>query len=194
MANVIASQSASSTQRRRQVRLRILVGASALLFAIGVIAFIQSRTSTGPSPTKASPAELKNQSATKVTTKPGGKLTAAEQHVASRFITTALGRNHLAEAWTLATPELRGGVTRKQWLAGEMPIPPYPVRGLQASGYQVEASAPNKVLVQVFLVPKAGTGYRPLRWDMTLVKSAGTWKVSYLVPYAPQGMFSANTG
>jgi len=191
LANVVTSRSAASVERRKQMRLRILLGACAALFAAGVIVFLQSRgNSHGPAPTNATLQELRNQKSSGSNVKSGGTMTAEQHAVAVRFITTALGRVHLAEAWNMATPELRSGVTRKQWLAGEMPIPPFPVDRLKASGYQVVASSPTKLLLQVFLVPKPGTQYVATRYDMTLVRRGGKWLVSYLVPYAPQGIFS----
>jgi hypothetical protein len=192
LANVITPQRSQSALRRRQIRLRILLGACALIFAAGVVGIVQATTSEGLAPTVAAPLQTKASTQPDVQTKPGGTLTAEEQRVASRFIVTALGRQHLAEAWGLATSELRNAVTYKQWLAGEMPIPPFPVNNLKTTGYQVVASAPNRILLQVFLVPKPGTQYEPTRYDMTLVRRAGKWKVSYLVPYAPVGVFSPN--
>jgi hypothetical protein len=190
LANVITPQRSQGALRRRQIRLRILLVACALVFAAGVVAIVQATTSEGPAPTVAPRSQTK--APTQPDVKPGGKLTAEEQRVASRFVVTALGRQHLAEAWTLATSELRNAVTYKQWLAGEMPIPPFPVNNLKATGYQVVASAPNKILLQVLLVPKPGTEYQATRYDMTLVRRGGKWKVSYLVPYAPPGIFSPN--
>jgi hypothetical protein len=155
-----------------------------------VIVFLQSRATTGPAPTSATPAELANSANTKSTTKAGGKMNATQRRVASRFIMTALARQHLAEAWDLATPELRDAVSKQQWLRGEMPIPPFPVNNLKSAGYQVVATGPGKLLLQVYLVPNDGTQYEPTRYDMTLEKRNGAWKVSYLVPYQPQGLFS----
>ncbi len=193
LGNVVTSRSGASAERRKQLRLRILLGACALIFAGGVIVFLQARgSSSGPAPTRATPQELRNAGSNEVTAKPGGKMTPEQQKIATRFILTALGRVHLNEAWDLATPELRGAVTKKQWLSGSMPIPPFPVDKLEASGYQVVATGPGKVLLQVLLVPKPGTQYQATRYDMTLVRRGGKWLVSYLVPYAPQGMFSSN--
>jgi len=192
LRNAVTSRLGASAERRKQLRLRILLAACALIFAAGVIVFLQAReSSTGPAPTRATPQELRNTKANETTAKPGGTMTQQQQRIATRFILTALGRVHLNEAWNLATPELRGVVTKKQWLAGEMPIPPFPVDKLEASGYQVVATGPSKVLLQVLLVPKPGTQYQATRYDMTLVRRGDRWLVSYLVPYAPQGMFSA---
>ncbi len=99
---------------------------------------------------------------------------------------STLRRENLAGSWKLATPELRGPVTRKQWLAGELPIPPYPVRSLASTRFKVISAKPDKVLLQLFVLPPVGNKQvEPIRYDMTLEKRGGRWLVSYLVPYAP---------
>ena len=174
--------------------MRILMVASALLFCAGAIAFFQVRADGGPPPTPAGPG-IKQSSPlqTEVLPKTGGKLTPAVRKVAGRFLLTALTRTHLDEAWNMAAPELRDAVSRQQWLAGEMPFPPYPVRSLESTSFSVVQTSPDNVLLQVLLLPKAGEEdvYEPIRYDMTLIKQGGRWVVSYLVPYAPLGRFSA---
>src|SRR5512143_3141110 len=49
------------------------------------------------------------------------KLSAEQRQVAGRFILTAVARKNLAEAWSLASPELKAGISRKQWLTGAIP-------------------------------------------------------------------------
>ena len=89
--------------------------------------------------------------------KKGGKLEPEARKVAVRFLQTAVGRTELDAAWALATPELRSGVTLKEWRTGSLPIPPFPVQDLETTGFDVLESSKNKVLLQVLLVPKPGT-------------------------------------
>lgn len=49
--------------------------------------------------------------------------------VVSRFIDTAVARKNVDRSWGLVAPELRAGVTRKEWDTGSMPFSPYPVAG-----------------------------------------------------------------
>lgn len=181
-----------SAARRRQVRDRVALGIATLLLAVGAVAFWQSRTSEGPAPTQASPAQSQAPAAPKDALKAGGKLDPGARAVAIRFLETAVGRTELAAAWNLATPELRGGVTRAQWMRGELPVTPFPVDNLETSGFQVEESSPNKVLIQVLLVPEPGTEYTPTRYDMTIERASknAPWKVSYTMPYAPPGKYA----
>ena len=107
-----------SAERRKQVRDRIVLGVAALLLVIGAIAFLQSRTDAGPSPTRASEVPGYTPAPTTEALKAGGKLEPEAHKVAVRFIETAVGRTALDEAWALATPELRSGVTLAQWRTG----------------------------------------------------------------------------
>ena len=52
------------------------------------------------------------------------------RRVAVRFIQTAVARENLEEAWTLVGPNLRGGLTRREWLTGNNPVVPFPVSDL----------------------------------------------------------------
>ena len=180
---------ANPTQsRQREIALRIALGVAAALVVVGVIVFLQSRADPAPAP---SAAPIEEQIAPEVTAKPGGKLDPGAKIVAIEFIRTTLSRTNLPRAWDLATPEFRAGVTKAEWLKGDLPITPFPVRDLETSGFNVVASAPGKVLLQVLLVPTASSEYTPTRFDLTLVRKGanGPWKVSYFLPYAPPGIY-----
>jgi hypothetical protein len=185
------SRAPRSAERRRQIRDRIALGVAALLLFAGVVAFLQSRTDSGPAPTHNAAPQARTPAPTKQL-KPGGKLEPAVRTVAARFIETAVGRTELDVAWKLATPELRSGVTLAQWRAGSLPIPPFAVQDLETTGFDVVESSPNKVLLQVLLVPKPGTDYVPTRYDMTIERTSAKapWKVSYCAPYAPPGRYA----
>ncbi|HET9243667.1 MAG TPA: hypothetical protein VFN99_09485 [Gaiella sp.] len=192
---------ASSEERRKQRRDRIALGVAGLLLVVAVVFFAQSRTDTGPPPTPAAalpqpPAQQApqgQQGPVQAQLKKGGTLEPAARKVAVRFLETAVGRTSLDEAWALSTPELRAGVSLKQWRTGELPVVPFPVQDLETTGFQVLESAENVVLLQVLLVPKPGTAYVPTRYDMTLERASKTapWKVSYCTPYAPPGIYAA---
>lgn len=179
-----------TASRRREILERVALVLAALLVVAGVVAYFDSRANES-SPAVTSPIQT-DQTASQPTVTPGGKLEPAAKGVAIEFIRTTLGREDLAKAWNLATPELRSGVTKKQWLRGELPIPPFPVKGLETTGFQVLGTAPGEVLLEVLLVPKPGSEYVPTRYELTLVRkgSKGPWKVSYFLPYAPPGIWT----
>lgn len=185
----------SSELRRKELAGRIALLISVVVLGAGVVIYLQSRadnTRTAPTTLPQSapaPAPALQPSAT-VT--PGGTIAPAARHVAGRFLLTAVAREHLAEAWTLATPVLRTGVTRGQWLRGELPVPPFPVTDLATTGFDVVGTAPNKVILQVLLVPKPGAGFDATRYQMTLIRSGSgaPWRVDYCQPYAPPGVYA----
>ena len=70
--------------------------------------------------------------------------------VASRFIDTAVARKDVDKAWNLVSPELRAGVSRKEWDSGSMPIPPFPV---QQARWKLSYSDTEGVGFQMALFP-----------------------------------------
>lgn len=187
-----------SEARRRQQRIRLAVVLGALVLVAGIVAVVQVATDKGPAPTAANAEQLEArqasdaEAAAKPKLRAGGKLTGTARDVVERFVVSTLGRKDLAAAWEMAGPDLRNAVTKKQWLEGELPIPPFPVDRLLTTGYDVLESSSTRVLLQVLLVPEEETGYVPIRYDMTIERAAATekdpWKVTYFLPYAPPGI------
>lgn len=110
------------------------------------------------------------------------------RRVAVRFIQTAVARVNLEEAWTLVGPNLRGGLTRKQWLTGNNPVVPYPIDQLEVAPYKVDESYERSALLEVALLPRKGAGVRAQVFFLGLVKvGAGEnarWLVDNWVPRA----------
>ena len=110
------------------------------------------------------------------------------RRVAVRFIQTAVARVNLEEAWTLVGPNLRGGLTRKEWLTGNNPVVPYPIDQLEVAPYKVDESYERSALLEVALLPRTGAGVRAQVFFLGLVK-VGTgknarWVVDNWVPRA----------
>ena len=114
-----------TVSRRREVRERVALGLSVLLLIAGVVVYFQSRA--GDASTTATAPIQQKQTPSAPAVRSGGKLDPAAHDVSVRFIRSALGRQELATAWNLAAPDLRSGVTKKQWFRGELPFPPFPV-------------------------------------------------------------------
>jgi hypothetical protein len=104
--------------------------------------------------------------------------------VAGRFILTAVQRKHLAEAWKLAGPPIRAGVTHKQWLTGNIAVVPW-FGKLGAVPLKVDYSYPGEAQFTVILAPKPGTKGKPDTFIMGLKKYGKDWKVTAWVPYEP---------
>jgi hypothetical protein len=110
------------------------------------------------------------------------------RRVAVRFIQTAVARENLDEAWTLVGPNLRGGLSRKEWVTGANPVVPYPIDQLDVAPYKVDESYTTSALLEVALLPRKGAGVRAQVFFLGLRK-VGTgknarWVVDNWVPRA----------
>lgn len=72
-----------------------------------------------------------------------------------RFVRTAVARQRLDEAYALAAPELRQGLTKRQWMTGNIPVVPFPAVGV--AQWDVAYSYENDVAFQLSLVAKPGS-------------------------------------
>jgi len=110
------------------------------------------------------------------------------RRVAVRFIQTAVARKHLDEAWTLVGPNLRGGLTKREFMTGENPVVPYPVDKLDVAPYKVDASYTRSALLEIALLPRKGSGVRAQVFFLELRKlgsgSSSRWVVDNWVPRA----------
>jgi hypothetical protein len=123
---------------------------SALILAVGVIALIVKLV-PGTSGTHDS---SKTQNPTPVRPTPETvKLSTDAREVAGRFILTAVRRKHLDQAWNISGPQLRGGLTYKQWLTGNIPVIPY-TAPISITPMKIDYSFANQALLEVALVPK----------------------------------------
>jgi hypothetical protein len=177
-----------TVSRRREVWGWGIVGVCVLVLLVGVVVFFQSRADTGAPPIPSSRPPVTSGPVLK----PGGTLEPAAKRVMVEFVRSGLTRTHLAQAWELATPGFRSTVTKKQWLRGELPFAPFPVKGLESARYDIVGNSSRKVLIELFLVPELKSGYVPTRYELTLVRKGAKdpWRVSYFLPYAPPGMYT----
>jgi len=110
------------------------------------------------------------------------------RQVAVRFIQTAVARENLEEAWELVGPNLRGGLTRKEWLTGNNPVVPFPVDQLDVAPYKVDEAYETSALMEVALLPRKGSGVRAQVFFLGLKKVGSgpraRWVVDNWVPRA----------
>lgn len=105
--------------------------------------------------------------------------------VAEAFVASAVARKDLAKSWELASPALRGNLTRADWLTGSIPVQPYPV-GKATARYTVVTSHPDEAVLGVAFVPH-DSSTPPGDFLITLDRSSGTWLVSSWVPNTQVG-------
>jgi hypothetical protein len=79
---------------------------------------------------------------------------AAAQATLDRFVRSAFIRRNLAASWPLASPHMKVGVSRADWLAGNLPIVPYPATAFRTAGYTLKAQYKGVLDYDVLVLPK----------------------------------------
>ncbi|MDQ3065818.1 MAG: hypothetical protein M3R12_01525 [Actinomycetota bacterium] len=158
---------------------------SGLILIAGLVAFAVAWIGdTGTS----QETQLSNRPAQIYTPRKQVPLDKEARQVAGRFILTAVARENLGASYDLVHPELRQGMTRKEWLTGNIPVVYYPATALETATFKVDESYANEAILEVALLPKDPEKVKPQIFYIGLKKSgAGTaarWRVNYWVPRA----------
>jgi hypothetical protein len=115
-------------------------------------------------------------------------LTAAMRRAIDRtldeFVPAAVGRRDPARAWELAGPGLRAGTTRRQWLAGELPVHPFPFAGREFRGWRKIYAHRDKVAIDLLLHPRPDSRLGPIAFGIDLVPRGDRWVVDSIFPAA----------
>lgn len=170
----------TSFYRRRTQR--VLTWGSGLVLVAGVVAVLVvyvggSGNDTAAAPLSTEPAVVNEQ-------QQNVKLDPAARQVAGRFILTAVARENLAEGWELTHPDLRQGLTKEQWLTGNIPVQYYPAEAIDSAAFKIDESYPSEALLEVALIPKEGETIKPQIFFVGLKKAGGRWQVYYWAPRA----------
>ncbi len=110
------------------------------------------------------------------------------RRVAGEFVVTAVTRQNVKKAWTLSHPDLRSAVSRKEWMAGTLPVPFFEASAIDAASFKTDISRPRDVVLDLLILPKKGTAYRPQAFFVTL-KAVGNGKAKrwLVVSFVPHG-------
>jgi hypothetical protein len=151
-----------------------------LVLAIGVVAFIQSRTDTESTPDTAVGKPDDRSKQPKSVPVP-----TAARKVAVTFLQTAVARQNLKKAWTVSGPGIRQGQTYSDWLKGEIAVVPYPGESMDKAPIKVDWSYPNTIGLSIALLPRKGSSEKPQVFQMELKRAGKRWFVDSWAPYAP---------
>ena len=166
-----------------------LTVASALVLVAGVLAFLIAYDVGGIRNTaEVNNPQPSNEPAQVVAPKqPTVPLNRQAANVAIRFIETAVARKDLTASYKLTAPELRQGMSLKQWKSGNIPVQFYPVwaKGAGYSPYTVSWSYRNDVMLKILLSPKKGSGIKAQQFwiGMKRANPKAQWQVWYFMPY-----------
>ena len=158
---------------------------SGLILVAGVVAFtIAYFGNTG----KSLESPRSNQPAQLFTARKQVPLDVEARRVAGRFVLTAVARENLGESYDLVHPELRQGMTKQEWLTGNIPVVYYPAKEIETARFKVDESYPDEAILEVALLPKDPTKVKPQVFFIGLKKAgkggAARWQVNLWVPRA----------
>ena len=106
--------------------------------------------------------------------------------VAEHFIQTAVYRRHLDEAWALAAPSMRQGMTLSDWRTGDIPVVPYPAKDVADIKWRLDYSFKKLIGMKIAFVPKPGASQTGLVASMELTSYGSgahrRWLVDAWVP------------
>ena len=117
------------------------------------------KTSAAPDP-NAPAADVPN------TKRPGKTIPPVARRVAGKFVLTAGLRKNLDEAWPLAGPDVRQGMTHKQWLTGNIAAARI-FGGIKTAPMSIDAAAKDWAMLQILVQP-ADMTVKPALFTMRL--------------------------
>jgi hypothetical protein len=174
-------QSALSSRRFNQLLPWIAAG----ILAVGVIVFLVVKFGNTANTTEtfsSKPAQTP-QVTKQVPLERGARI------AVGRFILTAVARKNLDEAWNLTTPNLRGGLTHKQWMTGNIPVVPMGVPIDKAAITRIISSTKNEAEINVVVLPKANAqNVKATLYVVIAKKINGRWLIDYAIPQASPGL------
>jgi hypothetical protein len=182
---MIAVRGALASPRRRRRLFRFCAfGAVAASVALLVL-FLRNTGASYDLP-------VRNEAAQVLPVSPAENLTrqelAAAQQTSFNFVRTAVRREHLDESWDLISPSLRQGMTRQQWLTGNIPVIPYPA-DLARLRYKLEYSNEDVLGMSIGVWPKAPETREPVIFRIELTKAGqGTRKHWVVLSWNPPGV------
>ena len=181
MAQTSGTLSSLFNSPRKQRRLFVF---SAVVLVAGIIAILVTvLRGTG----NAYPDKFTSQPA--VTYHPDKKAPVSPGQISlmRKFITTAVARRDLTSAYRIVGPDLRGGLSLKQWQSGTIPVLSYHATNAATVEFKTDYSYRKQALFEVNLHAAPGTETRPsLLFFIGLKregnKANGRWLVNYFEP------------
>lgn len=156
-------------------RIALPVGA-ALSVIVAILVILQVSVGSNGTPNAATGWGVTYPAVTKPKTV---KFDPAAQLVATRFVKTAVARKNLDQAYAIAGPGVRQGMTLKQFMSGNIPVVPYPVTSKTSANMKIDESYAKSATVELYLVTPGSAGRD---FYVNLVKKHGQWFVDAWVP------------
>ena len=113
------------------------------------------------------------------------KALAAARSTLDAFVRSAFIRRDLAASWPLATAHMKVGTSHADWLAGDLPVVPYPANAFRTFGLTPKYSYRNVLGYDVLVLPKqtkAGNEAGQQVYECELHNVHGHWLVDFCYP------------
>jgi hypothetical protein len=119
-----------------------------------------------------------------------GQISPSERAAINRtldgFVNHAVKRQDVDAAWSLVTPDLRTGISRSSWDAGNVPVIPFRAGGKTFHQWTIDSATPTEVNFEL-IVPAAKTKDSSIQFFGTMQKIHGRWLVDAFNPSATFG-------
>jgi hypothetical protein len=137
-----------------RARRRLLWGSLAAAAVLGVAALIVFVPNTGHS--TATPVDESKRAQVyhvpkSVRAKPAD--VRAAEHTLDTFVPSAVIRRDLERSWPLATPHMKEGTSHADWLAGNLPVVPYPANAFRSFGATLKYAYRGVLGFDVLVLP-----------------------------------------
>jgi hypothetical protein len=115
------------------------------------------------------------------------RLSPAERAAITRsvdtFVNHAVKRNHPELAYDVVAPELRPGMTRREWRGHDIPVYPFPATGT-THPWNVLYVTKGEVGLELQLMPPPHSAQGPIIFHIYLRPAHGRWLVDSFMPVA----------
>jgi hypothetical protein len=102
------------------------------------------------------------------------------------LVNSAVKRVDLGRSYDIVTPEMKAGMTRKQWEGGAIPVYPFPAKGHKFHYWSVKWISDNTVGIEILLMPTLRNKFDvgPIIFDVYLVPHGKRFLVDGFMPMA----------
>ncbi len=163
---------------------RVFPWVAGLVLVAGLAAFLVVFFGNTATPVESKITDTETGAAIVPAKQPSVAIDPGVRQVAGEFILTAVARKDLARSYEITHPDLRQGLSLKEWETGNIPVQFYPADAIDNATFKIDESHANDAVLEVALIPKAGETIKPQIFYIGLKKVEGNWLVDY---WAPRG-------
>jgi hypothetical protein len=172
-----------SSYRARRRLLRWSIGAAVVIGVAALIIFVPNTGHTTSTPIDTTKQAQVVHPPKTVPATPAEK--ASAEQTLNVFVPSAIARRHLARSWALATPHMKVGTSYSDWLAGNLPVVPYPADAYRTFGDTLKYQYKYVLGFDVLVLPKqtpAGAKAGQQVYLCELHDVDGKWLVDFCYP------------